>query len=88
MNDAVERLEDRMLSVVVHERIWLLWRRRAWYRRHVGWLPSQYEEDRHELRQLVRLAREARGLAAPAIRIAEMSDPITLAKGDHFRYAS
>jgi len=45
---------------LIEERISELWRRREWYRSHLGWLIESKREDDHELRALVRLARRAR----------------------------
>lgn len=58
-------VEAHALAVVIHERIRELWVRREWYRQHVGWLLEQHQEDRHELRQLTRLARRARATSRP-----------------------
>jgi hypothetical protein len=54
---------DAAYRMVLEARIAELWRRREWYRTHLGWIIAQHVEDRHELRCLVRLARGARKAA-------------------------
>jgi hypothetical protein len=53
-------VEANVYRLILEERIAELWRRREWYRTHLGWVVAQHVEDRHELRALVHLARRAR----------------------------
>lgn len=61
-------MEAECYRIAVEQRIGELFRRRSWYRRHAGWIVAQYVEDMHELRCLLRLARQARKAAKVAER--------------------
>ena len=67
-------MQDHALRVVIEERISELLRWRSWYRRNrwADWTPLRHEHE-VELRALVRLAREARRIAAA------VPDPMTAA---------
>jgi hypothetical protein len=74
-----ELVEAHAYKATIDERIAELWFYRSWYRARpwtLDW-PSR-ADNLVELRHLVRLAREARALARPAI---ERADPITAYQG-------
>lgn len=79
------RIADQAYRVVVEARVAELLRYRRWYRAHrwANW-PMLRQEVDVELRALVRLARQARRLAA----VEDAREAATLAHGDHFAYAT
>jgi hypothetical protein len=82
------RIEDQALRVLVHERIATLWRHRAWFRTHVGWIVQEQVDERAELRYLIALARQARKVAGPPqdeiFEGWKRARDLDLSSGDHF----
>lgn len=79
-------IEDHAIACRVLERIGELRRYEQWCRQQPNsafWNPLRLEY-RTELRSLLKVVRAARRTARA---IADANDPMTLAAGDHFRYA-
>lgn len=72
--DVALTIAGHATTVVLHEAIAERWRWRSWYRARpstIAW-PTRWENDRI-LRELVKLGRRSRRLAAPSIRQASAS---------------